>query len=46
VKEILKNAYDTAIRLINENKKLHEKISKDLLEKEEISESEFKAYFA
>ncbi len=45
VKEILKKAYDTAIRLITENKELHEKIAKSLLEKEEISEKEFKAYF-
>lgn len=46
VKEILKQAYDTAIRLIKENKELHEKITRDLLEKEEISEEEFNAYFA
>ncbi len=46
VKEILKNAYDTAINLITKNKKLHDKIAKDLLEKEEISQEEFKAYFA
>ncbi len=45
VKEILKNAYNTAIKLIKDNKKLHDKISKDLLEKEEISKEEFKAYF-
>lgn len=46
VKQILKDAYDVAIKLINENKELHDKISKDLIEKEEISEEEFKAYFA
>ena len=46
VKQILKDAYDTAIRLITKNKKLHEKISKDLLEKEEITREEFEAYFA
>ena len=46
VKEILKNAYDTAINLITKNKKLHDKIAKDLLEKEEISQEEFEAYFA
>jgi len=45
VKEILKNSYQTAIRLINENKELHEKISRDLLEKEEINREEFNAYF-
>ena len=46
VKEILEKAYNTAINLIKKNKKLHEKISKDLLEKEEISREEFEAYFA
>ena len=46
VKEILSNAYKTAIKLIEDNKELHIKITKDLLEKEEISEDEFKAYFA
>mgnify|MGYP003683446063 FL=1 len=46
VKEILSNAYKTAIKIIVENKELHIKITKDLLEKEEISEEEFKAYFA
>ncbi len=46
VKEVLKIAYDTAIKLITENKNLHDKIAKDLLEKEEISREEFSAYFA
>jgi cell division protease FtsH len=46
VKEILKDAYNVAIKLITDNKELHDKISKDLLEKEEISEEEFAAYFA
>jgi cell division protease FtsH len=46
VRDILSDAYKTAIRLIEENKELHIKITKDLLEKEEISEDEFKAYFA
>ena len=45
VKEILKEAYDTAIRLIKENKDLHIKISEDLLQKEELSEEEFEEYF-
>jgi cell division protease FtsH len=45
VKNILKDAYLVAIKLIQDNKELHEKITKDLLEKEEISEEEFKAYF-
>jgi cell division protease FtsH len=46
VKEVLKNAYDTAIKLIKENKKLHKQISEDLIKKEELSKEEFKAYFA
>ena len=45
VKEVLKNAYNTAIKLIKDNKKLHEEISKDLLEKEEITKEEFQEYF-
>ena len=45
VKEILKNAYNTALKLINDNKKLHEKITKDLIEKEEINGVEFSLYF-
>ena len=45
VKEVLKSAYDTAIRLIKENKKLHEKISLDLIKKEEISKEDFSKYF-
>ncbi len=46
VKKILADAYATALKLIKDNKKLHEQITKDLLEKEEISEEEFAAYFA
>ena len=46
VKDILKDSYKVAIKLIQENKDLHEKITKDLIEKEEITESEFEAYFA
>ena len=46
VKKILKSAYDIAMDIINKNKKLHEKISKDLLKKEEISREEFETYFA
>jgi ATP-dependent Zn protease len=45
VKSILKEAYETAIKLIKANKKLHEQISKDLLQKEEISREEFEKYF-
>ena len=46
VKEILKDAYNTAIKIITENKDLHDKIAKDLLEKEELSKEEFDTYFA
>lgn len=46
VKEILKQAYQKAVLLIKENKELHEKITKDLLAKEELSKEEFDAYFA
>lgn len=46
VKMILSDAYKTAIKIIKENKELHEKITNDLLKKEEISKDEFNAYFA
>jgi len=46
VQEILKEQYNRAIKLINDNKKLHIKISEDLLKKEEIDREEFDAYFA
>lgn len=46
VQQILKEQYDRAIKLINDNKKLHIKISEDLLQKEEINREEFDAYFA
>jgi len=46
VQQILKEQYDRAIKLINENKDLHIKISEDLLKKEEIDREEFEAYFA
>ena len=45
VKEVLKEAYNVAVKLIKDNKDLHDKISKDLIKKEEISGEEFKAYF-
>jgi cell division protease FtsH len=45
VKEILDNAYITAISIITKYKDLHEKITKDLLEKEEINKIEFEKYF-
>lgn len=46
VKEILNDAYNTAIDLITKNKELHEKISKDLIEKQELNKAEFEAYFS
>jgi ATP-dependent Zn protease len=46
VQEILKAEYERAIKIINENKELHIKISEDLLKKEEIDREEFNAYFA
>lgn len=46
VKEILDTAYKTAIDLITKNKELHQKISKVLIEKEEIDKEEFEAFFA
>lgn len=45
VKEILREQYQRAIKLIKENKKLHEQISLDLLEKEDMDREEFEAYF-
>jgi ATP-dependent Zn protease len=42
----LAEAYAKAIKLIKDNKVLHERIASDLLEKEELSEEEFSAYFA
>lgn len=46
VKDILDTSYKTAIKLITDNKKLHEKISKDLIEKQELNKIEFEAYFS
>ena len=46
VKQILKDSYNTAIKLITDNKELHDKIARDLLAKEEINKEEFNAYFA
>ena len=45
IKEILKESYSLAFKLITENKELHEKISKDLIEKEELNKEEFDKYF-
>lgn len=46
VKEILEQAYQTAIKIITENKQLHEKITQELIKKEELNEEEFSAFFA
>lgn len=46
VQSILKEQYDRAITLINDNKDLHIKISEDLLKEEEIDRERFDAYFA
>ena len=45
VRKILQDAYATATQIISENKDLHEKIAKDLFEKEEMLKDEFDAYF-
>lgn len=45
VKEILEEAYATALRIIKENKKLHEQIAEDLLKEEELSDEQFNSYF-
>ncbi|QFR39776.1 ATP-dependent zinc metalloprotease FtsH [Candidatus Gracilibacteria bacterium 28_42_T64] len=46
VKEVLTGAYEVAINIIKKDKKLHEKITSDLIKNEEISREEFEAYFA
>jgi cell division protease FtsH len=45
VKTILSDAYDTAFKIITDNKELHEKITQELLKKEELTEEEFAAFF-
>ena len=45
VKQILRESYEVAMKLIKENKELHDKISKDLLDKEELSREDFESYF-
>lgn len=46
VREILTEQYQRALKLIQENKKLHEKISEDLLIQEEMDRATFELYFA
>lgn len=45
VSQIINDAYKITKEIISKNKKLMDKISKDLLEKENISREEFLAYF-
>lgn len=45
VSQIINDAYKVTKNIISKNKKLMDKISKDLLEKENISREEFLAYF-
>jgi len=45
VKEILDNAYNTAIDLITKNRALHEEITNELLIKEELSGERFNSFF-
>ena len=46
VREVLREQYERAIKMIKDNKKLHEKISEDLLKMEEMTREEFAWYFA
>lgn len=45
VRNLLQEAYTLATQLITTHKTLHEKIANDLLEREEMDEEEFDAYF-
>jgi cell division protease FtsH len=46
VKEILSESYARTKKIILENKELHEKISNELLKKEELTKEEFESFFA
>ncbi len=46
VQKILTEQYQRAIKTINENKKLHDTISQDLLKEEEMDRARFETYFA
>ena len=46
VRDILREQYERAIKMIQDNKKLHEKISEDLLKMEEMTREDFASYFA
>ena len=45
VRTILLTAYETTTKLITQYRDLHEKIAEELLIKEELTQSEFDAYF-
>lgn len=45
MRALLLNAYATARRIITENKELHHTIAEALLEREEMLEDEFDAFF-
>ncbi len=46
VREILREQYERALKLIKDNKKLHVQLSEDLLKMEEMTREQFEAYFA
>jgi len=46
VQKILTEQYQRALKIINDNKKLHETISEDLLKEEEMDRARFETYFA
>lgn len=45
VRKLLLEAYETAKKIINTNRELHEKISQILMKKQEILQDEFDAFF-
>lgn len=45
VRKILADAYNTAKKIISDNKELHEQIANDLFAQEEMTKEEFDAYF-
>lgn len=45
VRKLLLEAYESAKKIINANKELHEKISQILMKKQEMLQDEFDAFF-
>jgi ATP-dependent Zn protease len=45
VRDILKDSYKVALNIITKNKKLHQKISDVLVQKEEMLKEEFDDFF-